>query len=293
MGSRKSIIREAIERLDTLMAIGQSRFQAKQAQRAASPDAGWTVSTGKIHSHTTRKVYQQHILAFINWARTNHGITRLAWRDQRADDLVTQYLTEHVVADRSAYTLQTERAALRLFFGNWSLAAAVSLPTRTRTTITRSRGPAGHDRHFQPSHWQAHIRFAQACGLRRAELRDLRVRDVYAASDGTLFVHVKHGKGGRPREVPVLKGHEQEVLTVVQGRAPHEKVFDHIPGHMDVHSYRRDSAQRRYLQHALDQALPPVEGRLRRDDYDPAAAQQVSWALGHNRLDVVLRHYLR
>ena len=60
MGSRKSIIREAIERLDSLMAIGESRFQAKQAQRAASPDSGWTVSTGKIHSHTTRKVYQQH-----------------------------------------------------------------------------------------------------------------------------------------------------------------------------------------------------------------------------------------
>jgi integrase len=206
---------------------------------------------------------------------------------------VTQYLTEHVVADRSAYTLQTERAALRLFFGDWSLAAAVSIPRRTRTTITRSRGPAGHDRHFQPANWQAHIRFAQACGLRRAELRDLRVRDVYTSSDGTLFVHVKNGKGGKAREVPVLKGHEQEVLAVVQGRAPHEKVFDHIPGHMDVHSYRRDSAQRRYLQQAPEQALPPVEGRLRRDDYDPAAAQQVSWALGHNRLDVVLRHYLR
>ena len=29
MGSRKSIIREAIERLDGLMAIGQSRFRAK------------------------------------------------------------------------------------------------------------------------------------------------------------------------------------------------------------------------------------------------------------------------
>lgn len=267
MGSRKGIIREAIERLDSLMAIGQSRFQAKQAQRATSPDVGWTVSTGKIHSHTTRKVYQQHVLAFINWARTTHGITRLAWLD--------------------------ERAALRLFFGDWSLAAAVSIPRRTRTTITRSRGPAGHDRHFQPANWQAHIRFAQACGLRRAELRDLRVRDVYTSSDGTLFVHVKNGKGGKAREVPVLKGHEQEVLAVVQGRAPHEKVFDHIPGHMDVHSYRRDSAQRRYLQQAPEQALPPVEGRLRRDDYDPAAAQQVSWALGHNRLDVVLRHYLR
>jgi integrase len=293
MGSRKSIIREAIERLDTLMAIGQSRFQAKQAQRAASAEAGWTISTGKIHSHTTRKVYQQHILAFINWARTTHGITRLAWLEERADELVSQYLTAHVAANRSAYTLQTERAALRLFFGDWSLASAMRIPRRTRTTITRSRGPAGHDRHFQPAHWQAHIRFAQACGLRRAELRDLRVRDVYASEDGTLFVHIKNGKGGKAREVPVLPGHEEDVLAVVKGRAPHEKVFAHIPRHMDVHSYRRDSAQRRYLQHAPGQTLPPVEGRLRRGEYDPTAAQQVSWALGHNRLDVVLHHYLR
>jgi integrase len=293
MGSHKSIIREAIERLDSLMAIGTSCFQAKQAQRASSPDGGWTVSTGKIHSHTTRKVYQQHVLAFINWARTQHGITRLAWLDERADELATQYLTEHVAAGRSAYTVQSERAALRLFFGNWSLATTVGIPRRTRTTITRSRGSAGHDRHFQSAHWQAHIRFAQACGLRRAELGDLRVRDVYTASDGTLFVHVKHGKGGKAREVPVLPGQEQYVLAVVQDRAPHEKVFDHIPKHMDVHSYRRDSAQQRYLQHAPGQALPPVDGRLRRDDYDPAATQQVSWALGHNRLDVVLRHYLR
>jgi integrase len=293
MGRRKSIVREAIERLDSLMAIGTSRFQAKQAQRAARPEAGWTVSTGKIHSHTTRKVYQQQILAFINWARAQHGISRLVWLDECADELLTEYLAAHVAAGRSAYTVQTERAALRLFFGNWSLAATVMIPRRTRTTITRSRGPATHDRHFQPAHWQVHIRFAQACGLRRAELRDLRVRDVYTAEDGTLFVHVKSGKGGKTREVPVLLGHEEEVLAVVQGRAPHEKVFNHIPRHMDVHSYRRDSAQSRYLQHAPGQALPPVEGRLRHYDYDPAATQEVSWALGHKRLDVVLRHYLR
>jgi hypothetical protein len=91
----------------------------------------------------------------------------------------------------------------------------------------------------------------------------------------------------------VLPGHEEDVLAVVRGRAPNEKVFDHIPKHMDVHSYRRDSAQQRYLQHATVQGLPPLEGRLRQDDYDPAATQEVSWALGHDRLDVVLRHYLR
>ena len=39
MGSHKSIIREAIERLDSLMAIGQSRFQAKQIHSQSLPAA--------------------------------------------------------------------------------------------------------------------------------------------------------------------------------------------------------------------------------------------------------------
>ena len=39
--------------------------------------------------------------------------------------------------------------------------------------------------------------------------------------------------------------------------------------------------------------LPPKQGRLRPGSYDREAALQVSRALGHNRLDVALRHYLR
>ena len=58
MGNRKGIIRAAIERFDSLMAIGQSRHAAKQAIREASDQPSWTVSSEKIHSHVTRKVYQ-------------------------------------------------------------------------------------------------------------------------------------------------------------------------------------------------------------------------------------------
>jgi hypothetical protein len=61
---------------------------------------------------------------------------------------------------------------------------------------------------------------------------------------------------------------------------------------MDVHAYRREYAQALYLSLA-DLKLPPPEGRLKHSDYDLAAVQRVSWALGHNRLDAVLRHYLR
>ena len=60
---RKSIVREVIERLDSKMAIGESRYQAKVERRAAGERA-WTQSTGKIHSFKTRSVYQEHAIRF-------------------------------------------------------------------------------------------------------------------------------------------------------------------------------------------------------------------------------------
>lgn len=293
MGHRKGVIYEAIERFDSLMAIGESRYEAKQAIRAASEETQWTISSGRIHSHETRRGYQHLCLAFINWARSRYGINRLDQLDARADELVSQYLTERIAAGKSAYTVQTERSALRLFFGNPQLAASVNIPLRSRTNITRSRGPKEHDRHFQPAHWPEQVLFAQATGLRRAELRDLRVRDVSLNESGHLIVYVKRGKGGRARSVPVLPELEQQILAVIQNRKPEEHIFEHIPKHMDVHAYRRGYTQTFYQYQAGGRELPPQEGRLSPKHYDKAAAQRMSPALGHNRRDVVLRHYLR
>jgi integrase len=287
---RKSIIRQAIERLDDRMAIGESRREAKQAQRVSGEHI-WTFSTGKMHSYKTRTTYQEHILRFVNWSRSTYAIKNLEQLDARANELVSLYLQQELATNKSPYTLQVERSALRLFFADRTLAGEVKLPRRTRATIRRSRGPVAHDRHFQPANWQPLIKFEQACGLRRSELTRLTVADIYRTELGQLVVHVLNGKGGKEREVPALPGHEQDLLNLVAGRKPEERVFDHIPKHMDVHAYRREYAQALYRFHA-NRELPPPGGRLRRDDYDLAAVQRVSWALGHNRLDVVLRHYL-
>jgi integrase len=293
MGHRKGIIYAAIERFDRLMAIGESRHQAKKAIRETTSEPSWTISTGKIHSHGTRKAYQQHTLAFINWTRAQHGITRLEQLDEHADDLASQYLAEQLAAGKSAYTVQAQRSALRMFFSNRDLAASVVIPARLRTNITRSRGAISENRHFQPAHWPAHVAFAQATSLRRSELVDLRIRDVWRSEDGQLFVHVKNGKGGRSRDVLVLPEHEQEILAIIDGRQPNERIFTYIPKHMKVHSYRRGSAQARYLDYAPGYMLPPTKGRLKSRGYDQRAAQEVSKSLGHNRQDIVLRHYLR
>jgi integrase len=288
---RKSIVREVIERLDTKMAIGESRREAKIALREEQ-GATWSVSTGRIHSHKTRRTYQEQSIRFVKWVRQEHHLFRLADLDPRADELATAYLRQQLAEGKSPYTLQVERAALRLFFNDRALASAVAIPRRTRANITRSRGQKQHDRHFQPANWSELVKFAQAAGLRRHELRALCCRDIFER-DGQLLVHVESGKGGLKRDAPVLAGRESDVLVVVAGRDPGELVFRQIPKHFDVHGERREYAKALYLQYAPGRSLPPAQGRLKPSDYDRAAAEGVSAALGHRRVDVVLRHYIR
>ncbi len=288
---RKSIVKEALERLDEKMAIGESRQEAKRTIREEQGPL-WSVSTGRIHSFKTRSTYQEHIIRFVQWARSTHQVISLAALDLCADALATEYLQQQLAENKSPYTLQAKRAALRLFFANRALAATVCFPRRERTKITRSRGPKQHDRHFQPENWPTLLHFLSATGLRRQEVHDLHVRDILER-DGRVLVHVANGKGGRWRDVPVLPGREEDVLAVRGERDLDEVVFARIPKHLDVHSYRREFAQALYLFHAPGRDLPPATGRLKPADYDRAAAQRVTEALGHNRIDVVLRHYIR
>ena len=292
---QKSIVKEIIERFDSKMAIGQSRQEAKKQAREAATQEGrhiWSYSTGLIHSHKTRVTYQEQTLHFANWARTTEGIKTLEALDARAHELASRYLQLEIEAGKSPYTLQLERSALRLFFGDRGLAKGLTLPKRTLAGITRSRGPAARDRHFQPANWQPLLKFQHATGLRKDELKRILVSDIYYNDQGRLVAHVRNGKGGKEREAPVLPGHEQDVLSVVEGRAPDERIFSHIPD-TEMHSLRREYAKALYLLHAPGWALPPTERRLRPTDYDQVAVHIVSRALGHERRDVVLRHYLR
>jgi len=292
---RKSIIKLAIERFDGLMAIGDSRYEAKKAARKEAEQHGehiWAFTTGRIHSHKTRITYQEHTLRFVNWARQTEGIKMLEDLDALAGELASRYLQQEITAQKSPYTLQVERSALRMFFGDRALASDVSLPKRAIADIKRSRGPAARDRHFQPANWQALLDFQCSVGLRRDELARIKVEDV-CYDMGKLAAHVRNGKGGKARYAPVLPGREQYVLSVVEGRKPDEVIFARLPD-TDLHSYRREYAQALYHHYAPDwPPLPPATVRLKPIDYNRSAAMQVSYALGHARLDVVLRDYLR
>ena len=291
MGNRKGILYEALLQLDSLMATGEKRSDAKALARARG-ESTFAFTDGKIHAFETRQNYQKIVMRFINWCRDCHDINRIECLREYADELTSLYLSERIAQGYSAWTLQTERSALRIFFQNRDLASSVVLPKRKREDIVRSRRPAVRDLHFEPKNWLPLMNFCQACGLRREELRDLYVRDVYYRKrDGQLVVHVVKGKGGKDREVPVFPGRELSVLEVVEGRELDEHVFGQIPGNMDIHAIRRQFAQELY-EHRSGRPIPPLEGRLKSDDLDRDAALYVSRCLGHNRIDI-LGLYLR
>jgi integrase len=291
MGKRPGLKYAVVKRLDSLMADGEKRSEAKAAARAEGRST-FAFTTSKIHAFETRNNYQKIIMRFVDWCRDEHSVRDLDRLDNRADELASLYLCERIARGYSAWTLQTERSALRMFFRSRDLAGEVALPRRKREHITRSRLPAMRDTHFQPENWPSLVSFVQACGLRREELRDLFVRDIYYQSGGQLVVHVCKGKGGKDRKVPVFPGREQSVLAVKEGRSGDEKAFARLPSAMDIHAYRRRFAQELYEYHA-QRPLPPREGRLQSADFDRVAAEKVTKALGHGRLDIVFGHYVR
>jgi integrase len=291
MGKKPGLKYVALQRLDRLMADGQKRSEAK-AQASVQGESLFAFTDGKIHSFETRNTYQKIVMRFLDWCREISHVQTMDQLDLRADELASDYLSQRLEQGYSAWTLQTERSALRLFFENRLLAADVLLPRRRRENITRSRLPVKRDRHFQPNNWPLLVNFVLACGLRREELRDLRVGDISTRADGQLIVHVRKGKGGKERKVAVFPGREEAVLAVKGTRPDDEPAFDRLPGAMDIHAYRRRFAQELY-EYLSGRALPPVEGRLHAPDFDLLAAQHVTQCLGHNRIDIIFSSYIR
>lgn len=274
------------------MADGQKRSEAK-AEAKARGESLFAFTDGKIHAFESRNNYQKIVMRFLDWCRETQDLRDHEVIDELADELVSLYLLERVEREYSAWTLKTERSALRMYFQNRELADCVELPKRRYEDIKRSRYPAVRDKHINLDNWQHVIKFCLACGVRREELRDLLVSDVYVRPPyNELVVQVRKGKGGKDRKIVVFPGREQAIQDAIAGKDPEAHVFDRISSLLDIHSYRRQFAQELY-EHLSGRPLPPLERRLYSPDLDRDAALEVSRRLGHNRIDIIFGHYLR
>lgn len=285
---RPSLVRQIQDTLWDKCAFGASKHQAKADGTAHD----------HIYSYNTYRAYMRQCNQFVAWARQNAPEGQKLRTLEDCRPYAAGWLQSRIDAGYSPYTVKLQAAALCKLYG--ASAADLGLPStpkRHRADISRSRGTAVRDADFSTSRNQEIISFCRHTGLRRRELGTIKGTDLCWGADGTAYIHVTHGKGGRERDAVILDN-DPEVIARMQA-AGDDLVWPRIPSHMDVHGYRADYATALYSRVARDvTAIPSAEQYHCRGDragvvYDRVAMLYVSRALGHNRISVIAGHYLQ
>ncbi|MCH5301119.1 MAG: hypothetical protein J1E56_07360 [Ruminococcus sp.] len=314
MAKRNTLQKQVDHALMSKAHIGESRHAAKQELRDNYLQKGEKMPFGTpvegIHSIQTFKDYQKIGERFVNWCISQQNVGKYTHLS-KVKELAPQFLREGEQQGKSLYTLKTERAALGKIFGE-------TIPykfekQRTTKEITRSRGQKVRDRNFSEEKNFNLVMMAKATGARRSDLAAMSAKDFYHDSYGNLWVHIAQSKGGRDREAPVLPYYQGSVENFIKTRENEPLLFDKIHNAADIHSYRREYAQDLYdiVTHDPETAdqyravygprnEPKAKGEYyySHDKEAPFAGRRddisiVSQALGHNRLDVSVNHYLK
>ena len=299
---RKWLKITATKRLHRMLAIGESRHEAKRQKTAAQ----------KIFSYETYHTYLRVVLCFIDYCCRKFHVTSL----EECGEYALIWINERV-EKVSIPTAAKERSALRKLFQGQRVTTPDLPPCRV-TDITLNRNPATWA-DFPEARHEELVQFCLATGLRRRELHLLRGTDL-TERQGTPFIAVDRGaKGGRKRYVEI-QGNEETVQTILarMAQAGPGKVFPHVPDNAPIHHYRALYAVQVYLKYAKTleecrgrkywnknrykaqgQAPGVLQSRVfryRREDrrgcwLDKVAMQKAALNLGHNRISVFARSY--
>lgn len=315
-GAQKRLEKALAHNLLTQSRMGESKHSAKQAAREAwlaehGSLKGWNPAKADgIFSRGTMATYIRAVSGLARYA-AEHGTKRLA-------DLTAQmgadYLRAMHAEGQSTWSIATAAAAANKAMG-WGLSpAALGLPSRRKQDITRSRVPRMHDnRDF--TGYADQIAMAKATGIRRQSMLVIRPVDCVRDRQGTVVGVSVTEKGGRHRVAPVLAACREDVTRIVdqaiQAHGEDAPLFNRYDPHIDNHHYRAEYAGA--LLHQLEDerasGSPLFGGAFSLADYahlrgrdakrravtqghDTDLLAAVSGALGHARVDVVLRHYL-
>lgn len=276
--NKLSMVAQVKHTLDSKLAIGQSKHQAKKMG----------IAQNHIYSWGTYKAYLNQGCKFAKWAKETYGCKTL----EQARPYVDDYLERS--KDLSPYTQKLYASALAKVYSCSSKDFNIKTDTRHRADISRSRGERVRDKHFSEKRNIELVNFCRSTGLRRAELEKLR-GDQLIERDGKYFIGVI-GKGGRYRESPVINNIDEVVSRM--NAAGSEKVWNRVHNAADIHSYRGQYATSLYKSLARPRDEIPIKDRyccrldLKGVWYDKRAMLEVSRALGHNRISVIAGHYL-
>lgn len=274
-----SLVKQVEDCLMEMMSPGESKYEDKLNDMTGE----------KIYSYGTLKSYMDLSCRFVKWCKAKYPKCRVL---SDCKPYIEEYINSLTRYKNSSK--KTVRSALnKLYLED----CGVKIGPRLRADIVRSRKETVGDKHFSEENNADLIEFCRGTGLRNyKELQVITGNMLKKREDGYWLMGVK-GKNGLFRNVRVFPGFEETVVRLCK-EAGDGKVWTHVHSNADVHSYRADYAQLWYREFARPiEDIPRKERYYCRKDkrgtvYDRKALLTVSRYLGHNRIDVMVQHYL-
>ena len=280
--SGRTLHQQAYDKLQKMQAFGDS----KRLDKLENPED----FARKIYSFSTYQTYFKHIKYFIKWLQKEHSEVKTL---KKAEKFVPEWLQTRVDKGLSAWTIQTEEAALnKLYQIKPADENRFQPPERLKANIVRSRGTKKRDAHFSEANNAELINFCKACGFRRNTLERLKGGDLYdreraedaledaknagdtalakAFSDGlrtfpeqTYFILHRNDKGGKTRLSPIVGPKADKVVQRMKATPKDEKVWQYVNTNCDVHGYRADYATFLYKQCARPMETLDFHNKIR------------------------------
>lgn len=263
-----------------------------------------------IHSIKTAQTYRSSICTFGDYLKAQ-GIRDM---NDIGEKEVRGFLDSR--SDLSAWTLSKDLAAINKVLGTEYTGRDMGIPIRNAIDIRNNRDMGAY--HTSDKEQNTHaIRFVEATGIRRSSIATITPQQAVYGQNGQVIGFNVVEKGGRERCCVVLEREREWITQLVTDKltmGADRPMLEEVDKNANPHFFRAEYAQNLYndLLEVKNTGTDYYDGMRERfineanaeraleryahdtyKGYTLAVVAEVSQNLGHNRLDVILIHYLR
>lgn len=298
----KNIKIELNRRIDELLRIGEKKVKDDKDNPNRAEG---------IHSIRTADTYRSIANSFADFLK-GQGVRSMA-------EIERQHIEDYMLSrsDLSAYTHSRDLSAINKLLDTRYIPRDFGFQDRKYSHITNNRGTALYDT-SEAKRNREQLDFVRATGIRRQSIATITPEQAIRNASGQVIGFNVIEKGGRERNCVVLEQERQRVTELVNQKSTEQganaPMFRAVDSNANPHYARREYTQALYTdlklaheqgydyydglrsrfinEQALDKAVSRYNNEIVRG-YDRDVMGEVSLNMGHNRIDVILYHYLK
>lgn len=263
---RPSMAHQMWQKLETIENIGLSRHTAKRLDKEMG------VKGNRITSHGSYDCYKNASKQFGKWLKANHP--EVKYLSDVTREMGIEYIKHREQIGRSAWTYSQDLVVVNKLLDTNITKSDCNVAKRDLKNRVRNMVDNGY--RTADGFVEA---FVEGTGLRRRELKHLKVENCIVQDGQLVGVRVYRAKGGRYRVAEVRKEYKELLGSKIDSKLKNNEnglLFDKpISKRLQVHRIRHSYAKG-FCEELIDKGID-------RDE----VLDRLTQSMGHNRHDVL------